>query len=61
MHQAEIVLIALLVAVAGLGAVARQMGLPYPIVLVVGGALFGFTPGIPTVTLNPNVVLVVFL
>jgi monovalent cation/hydrogen antiporter len=61
MHQAEIVLVGLLVAVAGLGALARQMRLPYPIVLVVGGALFGFIPGMPTVSLNPDVVLVVFL
>jgi NhaP-type Na+/H+ or K+/H+ antiporter len=28
---------------------------------VVGGALFGFIPGLPTVKLDPNVVLVVFL
>src|SRR5207253_3013929 len=35
--------------------------LPYPIVLVLGGALFGFVPGIPAVTLDPSVVLVVFL
>src|SRR5947209_4636695 len=37
------------------------MSVPYPIVLVIGGALFGFLPGIPAVTLNPNIVLVVFL
>jgi CPA1 family monovalent cation:H+ antiporter len=30
-------------------------------VLVLGGALFSFIPGVPTITLNPNVVLVVFL
>ena len=29
--------------------------------LVVGGALLGFVPGLPEVTLNPDVVLVVFL
>ncbi len=29
--------------------------------LVVGGALFGFIPGVPTVKLNPSIVLVVFL
>jgi NhaP-type Na+/H+ or K+/H+ antiporter len=61
MAHAEIVIAGLLVAVAGLSALARQMSLPYPIVLVVGGALFGFIPGIPAITLNPNIVLVVFL
>ncbi len=61
MHQAEIVIAGLLVAVAGLSALARVLAVPYPIVLVVGGAVFGFLPGIPTVRLDPNVVLVVFL
>src|SRR4051812_35686053 len=37
------------------------MSLPYPIVLVVGGALFGFIPGLPEVNLDPEIVLVVFL
>jgi CPA1 family monovalent cation:H+ antiporter len=49
------------VAVAGLSTLGRQVGIPYPIVLVVGGAVFGFVPGIPEITLNPNIVLVVFL
>jgi CPA1 family monovalent cation:H+ antiporter len=61
MGQAEILIAGLLVAVAGLSELARRLSLPYPIVLVIGGALFGFVPGIPTVTLNPDVVLVVFL
>ena len=61
MHQAEILIAGLLVAIAGLSALARRMSLPYPIVLVVGGALFGFIPGVPAVNLNPDVVLVVFL
>ena len=61
MHQAEIVIAGLLVAVAGLSALARVLAVPYPIVLVVGGAVFGFVPGIPSVRLDPDVVLVVFL
>lgn len=61
MGQAEIVVIGLLVAVAGLSALARRRSLPYPIVLVLGGALLGFVPGLPEVRLDPEVVLVVFL
>src|SRR3954453_12485698 len=61
MGQAEILIAGLLVAVAGLSALARRMSIPYPIVLVIGGALFGFVPGVPEVTLDPEVVLVVFL
>src|SRR3954452_17979742 len=61
MGQAEILIAGLLVAVAGLSALARVLSVPYPIVLVIGGALFGFVPGMPEVKLNPDVVLVVFL
>ena len=42
MHEAEILIAGLLVAVAGFSALARRLSIPYPIVLVLGGALFGF-------------------
>src|SRR5947209_5536231 len=61
MNQAELLIGGLLVAIAGFGALARRLSIPYPIVLVIGGVLFGFIPGVPTVRLNPDVVLVVFL
>lgn len=61
MGKAELLIGGLLVAIAGLGALARRVSIPYPIVLVVGGGAFGFVPGVPTVKLNPNIVLVVFL
>src|SRR3954454_21652872 len=61
MGQAELLIAALLVGVAGLSALARVISIPYPIVLVIGGALFGLIPGVPEVKLNADVVLVVFL
>jgi CPA1 family monovalent cation:H+ antiporter len=61
MGQAELLIAGLLVAVAGLSALARHLAVPYPIVLVVGGAAFGFVPGVPAVKLDPDVVLVIFL
>ena len=61
MGKAELLIGGILVAIAGLGALARRLSIPYPIVLVIGGALFGFIPGLPAVKLDPNVVLVVFL
>ena len=61
MGQAELLIAGLLVAVAGLSALARHLSVPYPIVLVVVGALLGFVPGLPEVNLDPEVVLVVFL
>lgn len=61
MGQAELLIVGLLVAVAGLSVLARRLSVPYPIVLVVGGALLGFVPGLPEVRLDPELVLVVFL
>jgi monovalent cation/hydrogen antiporter len=61
MGQAELLIAGVLVGVALLSALARLINIPYPIVLVIGGALFGLIPGVPEVKLNPDVVLVVFL
>lgn len=57
MHEAELVLVSLLVAVAGLAAAARAANIPYPIVLVVGGLVLGFVPGMPEAELAPDLVL----
>ncbi|HEX7134002.1 MAG TPA: Na+/H+ antiporter [Iamia sp.] len=61
MDGLEIVLAAVLVAVAGLNAVASRIGIPYPIVLVLGGLALGLVPGLPEVALEPDLVLLVFL
>jgi monovalent cation/hydrogen antiporter len=61
MEHIEAVIISLLVAVAFLSALATRIGIPYPILLVVGGLGLGFVPGIPDVELQPEMVLVVFL
>jgi Na+/H+ antiporter len=61
LHEVELVLISLLVAVAGLAAAARAVNVPYPIVLVAGGLVLGFVPGLPEVQLEPELVLVIFL
>src|SRR3954469_24129474 len=61
MDQVEVILVALLIAVVVLSATARSLDIPYPIVLVLGGALMGLIPGLPPVRLNPNLVLLIFL
>ena len=61
MHGVELVLISLLVAVVVLSAASRAIGVPYPIVLVLGGLVMGFIPGVPDVGLEPELVLVIFL
>jgi CPA1 family monovalent cation:H+ antiporter len=57
----ELVVLFLLLAVAVLTAIARVLGVPYPIMLVVGGSLVGFAPGLPEVELEPDLVLLIFL
>src|SRR5215204_1799085 len=54
----ELVLLALLAAVAGLTALAPTLRVPYPILLVLGGLALGFIPGVPELTLPPELVLV---
>ena len=57
----DLVLLALLVAIAALLVLAPVLRVPYPILLVLGGLVLGFVPGIQTITLPPDVVLVAVL
>jgi len=59
-HQ-ELELLGLLVALGGLLALAPTLRLPLPILLVLGGVVMGFVPGLPHVALPPDVVLVAVL
>src|ERR687895_865285 len=61
MEHAELVLLFLLITVAALTALARLLDVPYPIMLVLGGSLVGFAPGVPHVELEPDLVLLIFL
>jgi monovalent cation/hydrogen antiporter len=57
----ELVVFGLLVAIAGLAVLAGVLRVPYPITLVVGGTAIGFLPGVPSVDLDPDIVLLIFL
>ena len=61
MEHLELTIFGLLVAVSALSAAARLLGVPYPILLVVGGSVLGFVPGLPEVELHPDLVLLIFL
>ena len=61
MGDVQILLAALFVSAAGLNAIANRLSVPYPIPLVLGGLVLGLIPGIPNITLNPDLVLLVFL
>ena len=61
MAHIELIVFGLLVAIAALAVLARLVHVPYPVTLVVGGAVIGFLPGVPTVELDPDLVLLIFL
>jgi CPA1 family monovalent cation:H+ antiporter len=55
------IILALLGTVVALELVARKVSLPSPFLLLPAGILLGFVPGFPHVTLDPDLVLYVFL
>ncbi len=61
MEHLELVVFGLLVGAAALAVLAGAVNVPYPIILVLGGAGIGFVPGVPELTLDPDVVLLIFL
>jgi monovalent cation/hydrogen antiporter len=60
MNTIEAVVV-LLAIVAVLAVLARRVGVPYPIVMVIGGLAIGLIPGVPHVELEPDIVLLLFL
>ena len=60
MHGVELVL-SLLLLVALLTVLSRRIGIPYPILMVIGGLLLGLVPGLPRIELAPEIVFLVFL
>jgi Na+/H+ antiporter len=61
MHESELLLLVLMVAIGGLSVLADVVRVPYPILLVLGGLVLGFVPGVPHAELPPELVLVLFL
>jgi monovalent cation/hydrogen antiporter len=60
-EHVELIVFGLLVAAAGLAVLAGFLRVPYPVTLVAGGAVIGFLPGVPDVSLDPDLVLLIFL
>jgi CPA1 family monovalent cation:H+ antiporter len=63
MHPMQLfeLVIVMLLAIIVLHYAAHKMGLPPAVALLAGGALFAFLPGLPVVSLDPELVLVIFL
>ncbi len=60
MHETELLILGLCVAIPLLSVIARLLDIPYPIVLVLGAIPLGYLP-VPEVELDPDLVLVIFL
>src|ERR1700716_2476479 len=60
MSALEVVL-GLLVVVAALATAARRLGVPPPILMLLGGIALGFVPGLTPIALDPNIVFLLFL
>ena len=57
----QLILLGLLAAIAALLVAAPILRIPYPIFLVLGGLALGFVPGVPSLSLPPDVVLIAVL
>src|SRR5215210_2772613 len=55
------VIIAMLLCGAALAALARRIGAPYPALVALAGAALALVPGLPTVTLDPELILALFV
>src|SRR6476661_8949116 len=55
------VVIALLVGGAALAALARRFGAPYPALVALAGAALALIPGMPTLILDPELALALFV
>ena len=58
-----VVVIGLLACVVALVPLANRLGIPYPVLLVLGGLLLGFVPNtlLPDIVLRPDLVFLLFL
>lgn len=61
MHTPAATILLLLTAVTILAFAARKLPIPYPTLMVVAGAGFGWIPGLPTITFDSETVLLIFL
>lgn len=55
------IVIGLLLGGAGLAALARRIGTPYPALVALAGAALALVPGVPTLVLDPELALALFV
>ena len=54
-------LVSVLAALVALALIAKKLRVPYPVVFVIGGLVLALIPGVPTITLQPDLVFLLFL
>jgi CPA1 family monovalent cation:H+ antiporter len=59
--QSVATVIILLAVVTALAEVTDKISVPYPILLVLAGMGIGFVPGLPLITISPDVIFLIFL
>src|ERR1700742_75095 len=60
-HHLELTLLFLVLLVSGLTTLAHRFLVPYPIFLFLGGVVLSLMPGLPHISLNPDVIFLVVL
>jgi CPA1 family monovalent cation:H+ antiporter len=60
-HEAQFLLIVLLVFIVGFGILAQSLKIAYPIVFVLGGLLVSLIPSLPTISLKPDFIFLTVL
>lgn len=61
LHESLLLVLSLLFVVSMLSILSEKLKISYPIFLVIAGLLIGFIPGIPSVSLSPDIVFLIFL
>ena len=61
LHDKILLVISLLFGIAVLTMVSNKLKISYPILLVISGLLISLTPGVPSITLEPDLVFLIFL
>ena len=61
MHNTLLLYLILILVILILVMLAQKLKVAYPIVLVLGGLVISFIPMLPNITINPDVIFVVFL
>lgn len=55
------IVIFILAIMIGLSAIADKIKIAYPVLLIIAGMAIGFIPAVPDISLNPEVVFLIFL